>query len=56
MVAVAGPKPKVEMYGLIRDKNGKPKVDGNPDDLPQQIKDMLTPDDWAYLKEAKDVG
>ena len=50
MVAVSGPKAKVEVYGLVRDKNGNPRVDGNPDNLPKQIKDMLTPEDWAYLK------
>jgi len=43
-------KPKVQMFALIRDKDGRPKVDGNPDDLPEAIKSMLTPEDWAYLK------
>jgi len=36
------PTPQVQMFGLVRDKNGKPKIDGNPRDLPEPIKDMLT--------------
>lgn len=38
------------MFGLVRDRHGRPKVDGDPSDLPQPIKDMLTPEDWAYLE------
>ena len=34
-------------YGLVRDKDGTPVID-DPETLPQQIKDMLT--DEEYLK------
>lgn len=33
--------PKAVIYGLVRDKDGKPKIDGDPRDLPEQIKDMM---------------
>ena len=42
-------KPKQVLYGLVRDKDGQPKVDGNPNDLPPQIKAMLTQEDRDYL-------
>ncbi len=35
-------KPKVVIYGLVRDKYGNPKIDGDPNDLPEQIKALLT--------------
>lgn len=44
------PAPKLQMFGLVRDKDGRPKVDGDPEGLPEQIKAMLTPEDWAYLR------
>ena len=34
-------------YALIRDKDGNPRID-DPETLPQQIKDMLT--DEEYFK------
>lgn len=33
--------PKAVIYGLVRDKDGKPKIDGDPRDLPEQIKEMM---------------
>jgi hypothetical protein len=47
-------RPKKVLFGLVRDKDGRPKVDGNPDHLPPQIKAMLTQEDRDYLgmKEA----
>lgn len=42
MIHAVSPKPKVKLYGLVRDKDGKPKIDGDPRDLPPQIKAMLT--------------
>jgi hypothetical protein len=47
-------RPKKVLFGLVRDKNGRSKVDGNPDHLPPQIKAMLTQEDRDYLgmKEA----
>ena len=34
--------PRAEIYGLVRDKDGKPKIDGDPRKLPQPIKDMMS--------------
>lgn len=44
------PAPKVKVFGLVRDKHGRPRVDGKPEDLPDEIKSLLTPEDWAYLR------
>ena len=36
-------KAQVKLYGLVRDKHGRPKVDvDDPKDLPEQIQQMLT--------------
>lgn len=43
-------KGKWKGYALVRDKYGKPKID-DIDNCPQQILDMLTPEE---LKELKD--
>lgn len=37
---------RVKAFGLVRDKDGNPKID-NPDTLPQELKDLLT--DAEYL-------
>lgn len=42
-------KPDAKLYGLIRDKDGFPKIDGNPQDLHPAIKAMLTPQERAQL-------
>ena len=34
-------KAKIKGFGLVRDKNGKPKIDDYKN-CPQEIKDMLT--------------
>jgi hypothetical protein len=40
-------------YGLVRDKDGNPKID-DPATLPQQIKDMLTDEEYFQIyKEAR---
>lgn len=39
-------KPKVVMYGLVRDKDGRPKID-DPENLPPPIAEMLTPEERA---------
>lgn len=36
------PKMQVKAFGLVRDKSGKPKIDGDPKKLPQPIKDAMT--------------
>jgi len=33
---------KPKLYGLIRDSQGRPKIDGNPEDLSPEIKSLLT--------------
>lgn len=35
-------KGKVELFGLVRDKNGKPKFDNSNEHIPEPIWDMLT--------------
>ena len=37
------PTPKIKAYALVRDANGVPKIDGDPRNMPNEIKDMLTP-------------
>lgn len=43
-------KPKIVLFGLVRDKDGKPVVDGDWRDLPEPIKAMLTDEDRDYLE------
>jgi hypothetical protein len=45
---------KKQLFGLVRDATGRPKVDGDPRDLPPQIKAMLTPADRQYLGMSED--
>lgn len=40
-----------KFFGLIRDRNGRPKIDGDPNDLPPEIKSMLTDEDWRFLED-----
>jgi len=35
----------------VRDKNGKPKIDGDPRKLPQQIIQMMTDSEFAVAIE-----
>lgn len=51
------PPPEVKAYALVRDKNGKPKIDGNPHDLHPSIKAALTPDEFALaVKEWEEAN
>ena len=43
------PKPEIKFFGLVRDKHGRPKIDGDPNDLAPEIKSMLTPSERAEL-------
>ena len=43
---------KFKGFGLVRDKNGKPKID-DPETLPQQIKDMLTDEEYFEIYKTK---
>lgn len=44
---------KQQLYGLVRDAQGRPKVD-DPKNLPVQIRAVLTPQDKAYLGLGKE--
>jgi hypothetical protein len=48
MIELGLSKPKVVMYAIVRDKNGRPKVDDPSTLHPEQIK-MLTPQECADL-------
>lgn len=41
--------PKIKFFGLVRDKDGKPKIDGDPKDLAPHIKELLTSDEKQEL-------
>jgi hypothetical protein len=40
-------KTKVEAYFLVRDSDGKPKIDGDPRKLPQQIIQAMSDSEFA---------
>ena len=42
-------KYEVQLFGLVRDKNGNPKIDGDPNDLPEETKELLTDDERKKL-------
>jgi len=45
-------KPRIKAYGLVRDSNGKPRVDGDPRDLHPTIKEMMTKEEYILaIKE-----
>lgn len=43
------PKIKVKGYALVRDKNGKPKIDGDVQKLHPSILNMLTKEERKEL-------
>lgn len=43
------PKSETRLYGLVRDKHGRPKIDGDPTQLPQELIALLTPAERAEL-------
>lgn len=45
------PQPKTKAYMLVRDKNGKPKIDGDPRKLPQQIIQMMSDSEFSQAIE-----
>lgn len=49
MVKVDTPEVKVTLFGLVRDKDGKPRIDGDPKKLTDEIKAMLTPEEREKL-------
>ena len=42
------PTPKLKLFALVRDRDGRPKVD-DPSTLPPEIVAALSPEDRAYL-------
>lgn len=42
MIEAKSPKPKVRIYGIVRDKDGNPRIEGDPNDLALHIRCMLT--------------
>jgi len=44
-------RPKPKGYFLVRDKDGKPKIDGDPRQLPQQIIELMTDSEFAQAIE-----
>jgi hypothetical protein len=44
-------RPKFEGYFLVRDKDGKPKIDGDPRHLPQPIIQMMSDSEFAQAVE-----
>lgn len=52
MTQKIGVKPaQVKIYALVRDAYGKPKIDGNPDDLHQSILEAMTPQEIIEAKK-----
>lgn len=45
------PEVKVKAHVLVRDANGRPKIDGNPQELPDEIKGALTQEEYAKAVE-----
>ena len=43
-------------YGLVRDKNGRPKVNKDINKIPKEIWDMLTPEEQEELLEEHKDG
>lgn len=42
MTEATAPKPEQHLFGLVRDKDGRPKID-DPENLHPRIADMLSP-------------
>ena len=40
----------MQFYGIVRDKNGKPRID-NPADVPQALRDTFTDDDLLKMDQ-----
>lgn len=44
------PEPKITGVGIVRDRYGMPRVDGDPDALAAEIKAALTVEEMTYLR------
>ena len=40
-------KPRVKLFGLVRDANGKPRIDGDPRKLHEDIRQALTAEEFV---------
>jgi len=52
MANVGSQEGKVQLFGLVRDKNGNPKID-DIYNIPDPIWDMLTPAEQADIEEKR---
>lgn len=43
------PKAQIKIEGLVRDTDGNPKIDGDPNDLPLSVKQALTEEERNRL-------
>lgn len=48
------PKPKIKLFGLVRDKNGKPKV-GDIHNCPPEILALMTKQEIEELKNVSNT-
>ena len=49
---VSAQRGKFKAFGIVRDKYGKPRID-DPDNLPKEIWDMLTPEEQQEIENGK---
>lgn len=47
MIITGAIKPRVQLYAIVRDAQGKPKIDGDPRKLNESIKGALTAEEYA---------
>jgi hypothetical protein len=50
------PVPRPKGYFLVRDKAGKPKIDGDPRDLPPEIAMLMTEAEFATAVKEYENG
>lgn len=43
--------PKMKIEGLVRDRNGRPKIDGDPQGLPDSVKAAMTQDELQQAQQ-----
>lgn len=49
------PTPKVQMYGLVRDRNGKPRIDGDPRKLHHSVIESMTREEFELACKEYDT-
>jgi len=55
-IKIGAQKGKWRAFGLVRDKNGKPKVNKDISKIPKPIWDMLTPEEQEELRNGSDTS